>query len=164
MDSLNISHEKKLLDPKGEKLLQCWLNFSCCSEVDVTNFKKLIKHTMAYFSKLNNNENVALSSGDEISFHSCMRIVSVINEYSKNKAITADEDLRSNLELTKQITLKATKLVAESLVFALSLVPKFPLGNSFGVIYNGETINYDVMSGNMEDITIAVGKNPYSDC
>lgn len=132
-------------------------------------FKVLVKETYKYVQQLNNKKVLPMYSTNDISFYSCMRIVDMLYQYSSNKVFNAEdycdfyEDLDNYSLLKMQITIKATQLIAESLAFAISLVPKEKLNGVIGVIYNSQTIDYDIEKGNVEDIIKAVFEFPDSE-
>ena len=169
----NYTNESKQINYNGDVLSQQWLDFSIYkkvstpSEFDLEKFKNLVKETCSYFQQLNILKNIAIASKEDISFHSCMRIITNMNFYASNKKITADceyndyNDLENYPTAKLQIIIKSTQLIAESLVFAISLIPKKQLSNIIPVIYNGETIDYDIQKENIEDIIKAICDFPY---
>lgn len=157
----------------GKELIEDWLEFSRNKDTlflfdhDLGKFKKLVKNTCLYFQQLNTMDKIDMQNGD-IDFHTCLRIISMLNYYSSNKEITANcdyddySDLENHPESKLQITIKATQLIAEAIIFAVSLIPKTPLKNTLGVIYNGFTTYYNLDTENIEEIIRVVADNPYS--
>ena len=162
-----------MYDISGKDLIADWLEFSrnkgtlFLYDYDLSKFKKLVKDTCLYFQQLNNLDSINMSNGD-INFHTCLRIISVLNYYSSNKSVSADcdydnyEDLKNHPQAKLQIAVKATQLIAEAIIFAVSQIPNTRLSNTLGVIYNGFTTYYDIETENIEDIIRAVADNPYS--
>ncbi len=169
--------QSQFFDAVGARLFERWIEFDAYKYVllqddnvqtfPLEDFKMLIKSTLEYFQELNSLKSLSMCSNNSISFSSCLRIMDIMNLYSANKvAITGEYDCYDNLDnypLAKlQITLKASQLLAESLVFAVTLIPKEKLGDVVGVIYNGITIDYLVGVGNIDDIIKEVCVCPYS--
>jgi len=178
---LNYAFNKtqNYIDNKGNQLLKAWcdlwdqqfnlLNKYSTKEFNIKNFTDIVKNTYQYFKQLNDNNSLPMCSKDNISFHSCLRIISIINQYSRNKIVILDydfddfEDLNSNHQAKQLLTIKASQLIAEALSFAISLIPKQKLNNIIGIIYNGTTTNYNIESENIEEIIKIVFENPYSE-
>ena len=175
---LFYGNEIALIDAKGRAILERWigwdaykyilLNESPKREFDSDDFTALIKETYEYFLQLNNLESLPMYSEDSISCHSCLRIINMMHEYSRCKIVVGVCDYESYEEMKKypkvklKISLKASQVLADGLAFAVSLIPKEKLTDKIGVIYNGDTIDYNVRKCDMEEIIKAVCE--YPDC
>lgn len=169
----------KFTDAIGEKIFEMWVEFDAFKYIllqednrqvfDCNEFVSLLKITNKYFQQLNTINSLPLYSQDRISFSSCLCIIDIMYQYACNKVNVSDCDYESfedleNYPLVKlQISLKSSQLLAQSLCFAVSIIPKEKLGSVFGVIYNGKTIDYDVEKGNVADIMKEVCEFPYSE-
>ena len=81
-----------MYDISGKDLIADWLEFSrnkgtlFLYDYDLSKFKKLVKDTCLYFQQLNNIDSINMSNGD-INFHTCLRIISMLNYYSENQSL-----------------------------------------------------------------------------
>lgn len=181
INSEQTSNKDKLkyVDPSGEKLFEAWIEMDAFKYIllqednqqvfNCNEFVSLLKTTVEYFQQLNTSNSLPLYSQDSISFSSCLRIIDIMYQYACNKVFVSDcdyedfEDL-DNYPLAKlQISLKTSQLIAQSLCFAVSIIPKEKLGSVFGVIYNSKTIDYNAERGNLEDIMKEVCECPHSE-
>ncbi len=168
----------KCIDPIGEEIFESWLEmndlkFHLLQEDNTQvfardNFLSLLKKTLEYFQQLNNINVLSTYSQDSISLSSCLRIIDIMYQYSSDKVALSNcdyndfEDLE-NFPLSKrQISLKSSQLLAQSLCFGVSIISRKRLGNIISVIYNGKTICYDTNKGNFEDVMKEVCEYPFS--
>ena len=173
---LFYGNQREFIDAKSEALLERWigwdaykyilLNESPKREFDSEDFTALIKEPYEYFLQLNNLKSLPMYSQDSISCHSCLRIINMMHEYSRCKIVVGACDYETYEEMKKypkvklKISLKASQVLTDGLAFAVSLIPKEKLTEKIGVIYGGNTIDYNVRKCDMEGIIKEVSENP----
>ncbi|MBO5884596.1 MAG: hypothetical protein J6Q51_02265 [Clostridia bacterium] len=165
------------VDITANNLLNDWSNlskhkFNLLNNHKPQNFNtkyffNTIKNTHQYFTKLNTIDNLPMYDKNNICVNTCFHIINLINDYCNNKTINAEccyDDINDliNYPLAKlQITIKASQLIALGLLFEISKIPNKKLNNLIAIIYNGETIYYDIKINNINEIINAVALYPY---
>jgi len=160
--------KQNYIDKQGERIFDEWLDlYMFIEDVNVDEFTKIVDKTYQYFKQLNTIDNLPMQSDSSISFYSCLRIINLINGFGEYNAVKIDydyddyEDLCNYPNSKLQVELKAMKLIAWALSFAISLIPKQKLDSVIGVIYNGESIGYDIGKRDIEAVVKAVANYPY---